>query len=62
MVNIGRDSGNIGRDSGNIGRDSGNIGRDSGNIVRATWQHVVHTEFYSWDTAFGLVNPRLRYS
>jgi hypothetical protein len=23
---------------------------------------VVNTEFYSWDTSFGLVNPRLRYS
>jgi hypothetical protein len=22
----------------------------------------VNTEFYSWDTSFGLVNPRLRYS
>jgi hypothetical protein len=22
----------------------------------------VKTEFYSWDTSFGLVNPRLRYS
>ena len=22
----------------------------------------LNTEFYSWDTSFGLVNPRLRYS
>jgi hypothetical protein len=37
----------------------------NGGAVRATWQHVVNTEFYSWDTSFGLVNPRLmlaRYS
>jgi hypothetical protein len=27
-----------------------------GGIVR------LNTEFYSWDTSFGLVNPRLRYS
>jgi hypothetical protein len=26
-----------------------------GGIVRATWEHVVNTEFYSWDTSFGLV-------
>ena len=30
--------------------------------MRATWQHVVNTEFYSWDTSFGLVNPLLGYS
>eukprot|EP00242_Pyramimonas_sp_CCMP2087_P014460 CAMPEP_0198221324 /NCGR_PEP_ID=MMETSP1445-20131203/83224_1 /TAXON_ID=36898 /ORGANISM="Pyramimonas sp., Strain CCMP2087" /LENGTH=42 /DNA_ID= /DNA_START= /DNA_END= /DNA_ORIENTATION= len=31
----------------------------SGGIVRATWSHVVNMEIYSWDTSFGLVNPRL---
>jgi hypothetical protein len=33
-----------------------------GGTVWATWYHVVNTEFYSWYTSFGLVNPRLRYS
>ena len=30
-------------------------------IVHDTWQHMVSTEFYSWDTSFGHVNPSLMY-